>query len=41
MLPKVQACVQFVENGGGEALITCPQALSLALAGKAGTRIAR
>ena len=41
MLPKVQACVQFVENGGGEALITCPQALSLALAGKGGTRIVR
>ena len=39
MLPKVQACVQFIENGGREALITCPEALPLALAGKTGTRV--
>jgi carbamate kinase len=39
MLPKVQACLQFIEGGGHEALITCPQALSAALAGKTGTRI--
>jgi carbamate kinase len=37
MLPKVQACVQFIENGGHAALITCPEALPLALAGKTGT----
>ena len=39
MLPKVQACVQFLENGGKEALITSPEALPAALAGKTGTRI--
>jgi carbamate kinase len=39
MLPKIQACLQFIEGGGREALITCPQALSAALAGKTGTRI--
>jgi carbamate kinase len=39
MLPKVQACVQFIENGGTEALITCPESLPQALAGKTGTRI--
>ncbi len=40
MLPKIQACIQFIENGGTEALITCPEALPRALDGKAGTRIA-
>ncbi len=40
MLPKIQACIQFLENGGTEALITCPEALPRALDGKAGTRIA-
>ena len=39
MLPKVQACLQFIESGGREALITCPEALSDALAGRTGTRI--
>ena len=39
MLPKVQACLQFLEAGGREALITCPAALSVALAGMTGTRI--
>ncbi len=39
MLPKIQACIQFIENGGTEALITCPEALPRALDGKAGTRI--
>ncbi len=41
MLPKVQACIQFLEQGGREALITCPEALPAALAGKTGTRILR
>ena len=41
MLPKVQACLQFLAAGGREALITCPAALSAALAGKTGTRIMR
>jgi len=40
MLPKIQACLQFILNGGQEALITCPGALSAALEGKTGTRIA-
>jgi carbamate kinase len=39
MLPKIQACIQFIENGGKEALITCPETLPLALDGKTGTRI--
>jgi carbamate kinase len=39
MLPKVQACLQFLEHGGREALITCPAALSAALDGRTGTRI--
>jgi len=39
MLPKIQACIQFIENGGKEALITCPEVLPAALAGKTGTRI--
>ena len=41
MLPKVQACVQFVEQGGSEALITSPEALPAALAGKTGTRVTK
>ncbi len=40
MLPKVQACLQFIESGGREALITCPEALSAALDGRTGTRLA-
>jgi carbamate kinase len=39
MLPKVEACIQFLDNGGSEALITCPESLSAALEGKTGTRI--
>ncbi len=39
MLPKVEACVLFVEGGGREAVITCPAMLSLALTGRSGTRI--
>ncbi len=39
MLPKVEACVHFVQSGGREALITCPAKLSLALDGVSGTRI--
>ena len=39
MLPKIQACLQFIESGGHEALITCTDALSAALAGRTGTRI--
>jgi carbamate kinase len=41
MLPKIQACVQFIESGGNEALITCPGAISDALAGRSGTRVTK
>jgi carbamate kinase len=41
MLPKVQACVQFIESGGNEAIITCPEAISDTLAGKNGTRVTK
>jgi carbamate kinase len=39
MLPKIEACVQFVTNSGHEALITCPEALPAALDGHTGTRL--
>jgi carbamate kinase len=39
MLPKIEACVQFVLHTGREALITCPDALSSALNGHTGTRL--
>ncbi|HUK81879.1 MAG TPA: carbamate kinase [Verrucomicrobiae bacterium] len=41
MLPKIQACIQFIEAGGTEALITCPEVLPAALEGKTGTRIVK
>ena len=39
MLPKVEACVAFVENSGRQALITDPKSLSAALDGRTGTRV--
>jgi carbamate kinase len=39
MLPKIQACIQFIENGGREAIVTAPDALSRALDGQTGTRV--
>ncbi len=39
MLPKIQSIVWFLEGGGKEALITNPENIALALAGKTGTRI--
>jgi carbamate kinase len=39
MLPKIEACLQFIQNGGREAVITCPETLSAALDGRTGTRI--
>jgi len=39
MAPKVEACLEFIERGGSEAIITAPKDLELALLGKAGTRI--
>lgn len=39
MLPKVQAAVQFVKNGGPVAMITNPQNLLNTIKGEAGTRV--
>jgi carbamate kinase len=39
MLPKVEAAIQFLENGGKEVIITTPEKLAEAVDGKAGTRI--
>ena len=40
MRPKVQACVRFVRETGGEAIIASAAGLADALEGKSGTRIA-
>ena len=39
MLPKVEACIRFLEAGGKEAIITNPENLTRALRGETGTRI--
>jgi carbamate kinase len=39
MAPKIEACIEFVEHAGGEAIITSPEHLEDALSGEAGTRI--
>jgi carbamate kinase len=39
MLPKIQAVVDFLENGGTEAIITDPAHLGAALAGHGGTHV--
>ncbi len=39
MLPKIEACIDFVQNGGPEAIITNPENLAKALNGDAGTHI--
>jgi carbamate kinase len=39
MLPKVEACVNFLSQGGRDAVITCPAKLSEALAGRSGTHV--
>ncbi len=39
MLPKIEACIHFVEQRGGTAVITCPACLSAALDGRTGTRV--
>mgnify|MGYP000430160845 FL=1 len=39
MLPKIEAAVEFVRNGGPQAIITNPQNLTQALNGDTGTRI--
>jgi carbamate kinase len=40
MGPKIQAIINYLERGGAEALVTNPENLERALAGKTGTRIA-
>lgn len=39
MLPKIEAAIEFIENGGKEVIITAPDHISDALAHKSGTRI--
>ena len=39
MLPKIQAVVDFLENGGKEAIITDPTHLGAALANQGGTHV--
>jgi carbamate kinase len=39
MAPKMQAIISYLEQGGKEALITNPENIERALAGKTGTRI--
>jgi carbamate kinase len=39
MRPKIEACIHFLEQRGGEAVITSPPLLTAALEGRAGTRI--
>ncbi len=39
MAPKMRAVVSFLEGGGKEALITNPENIEKAVAGKTGTRI--
>jgi carbamate kinase len=39
MAPKIQAVISYLERGGPEAIITSPENIEPALAGKAGTRI--
>lgn len=39
MLPKIEACVHFLENGGKKAIITDPNHIVKALEGESGTTI--
>lgn len=39
MLPKIQAAIKFLEQGGKKVIITCPEAIGKALRGKSGTQI--
>jgi carbamate kinase len=41
MGPKIEAAVEFLEHGGKEVVITTPEKLDAALAGRAGTRLYR
>jgi carbamate kinase len=39
MAPKIQACIDYLEAGGGEVLITDPAHLPAAMRGETGTRL--
>ncbi|MDF2570060.1 MAG: arcC1 2 [Sporomusa sp.] len=39
MLPKIQAVIKFLENGGSKAIITNPESLEEAVVGKTGTHV--
>ena len=39
MAPKIEACIEFLEHGGGEAIVTNSENMERALAGESGTRI--
>jgi carbamate kinase len=39
MAPKIRAVLSYLEHGGREAVITCPEELEDAVEGRAGTRI--
>ncbi len=41
MLPKVEACIRFIEAGGERAIITNPENITRALRGETGTWIVR
>ncbi len=41
MLPKIESAIEFLEVGGNEVIITTPELIADAVAGKAGTRIVR
>ncbi|MBT7469667.1 MAG: carbamate kinase, partial [Candidatus Cloacimonetes bacterium] len=41
MLPKIEASITFLENGGKEVIITTPELLADAVFGNAGTKIRR
>ncbi|MCP4180312.1 MAG: carbamate kinase [bacterium] len=41
MLPKIEAAVKFIENGGKETIITSPEFLGRAVKGETGTHITR
>ena len=41
MLPKIESAIDFLEAGGNEVIITIPELLADAVAGKAGTKIVK
>ena len=41
MLPKIESAIEFLEGGGKEVIITTPEFIADAVAGKAGTKIVR